>query len=69
MSQQAVSHHLGVLEKAGLVTQTRDGTRHLFAVRTNGLRVVEDYLGGFWPEHRRRLKKAVEAEFGLRRAR
>jgi DNA-binding transcriptional ArsR family regulator len=60
MSQQAVSHHLGVLEKAGLVTQTRDGARHLFAVRTEGLRVVEDYLGEFWPEHLRRLKEAAE---------
>jgi DNA-binding transcriptional ArsR family regulator len=64
MSQQAVSHHLRVLRGAGLVTEQREGTRHLFRVRTDGLRVVEEFLDGFWPTHLAALKRAAEVESG-----
>jgi DNA-binding transcriptional ArsR family regulator len=62
MSQQAVSHHLRVLYGAGLVTERRERTRHLFVVRTDGLRAVRDFLDGFWPSHLAALKEAAEAE-------
>lgn len=62
MSQQAVSHHLQVLRGAGLVTEQRQRTRHLFMVRTDGLRAVQEYLDGFWPGHLADLKHAAEAE-------
>lgn len=61
LSQQTTSHHLGVLRNAGLVTSTRDGTRHLFAVRTDGLAAVRDYLDGFWPAKLQALKAAIES--------
>lgn len=60
LSQQVVSHHLRVLRNAELVEETRDGTRHLFAVRTDGLAAVREYLDGFWPAQLVRLKAAVE---------
>jgi DNA-binding transcriptional ArsR family regulator len=60
VTQQAVSHHLGVLKKAGLVDETRDGTRHLFAIRTDGFAAVQTYLDSFWPTKLVALKKAVE---------
>jgi DNA-binding transcriptional ArsR family regulator len=60
MSQQAVSHHLRVLRGAGLVSESRDGTRHLFVVRTDGLEVVRDFLDGFWPTRLQALKRAAE---------
>ncbi len=60
MSQQIVSHHLRTLRDAGLVTEERRGTRHLFMVRTAGLEVVEDYLADFWPHHLAALKTAAE---------
>ena|ERR1051326_7991971 len=62
MSQQAVSHHLHVLRGAGLVSERHERTRHLFVVRTDGLRLVRDFLDGFWPTHLARLKAAAEAE-------
>jgi len=62
LSQQVVSHHLRVLRDAELVEETRDGTRHLFAVRTDGLAAVREYLDGFWPAQLARLKAAVEGE-------
>src|SRR3984893_19195003 len=62
LSQQAVSFHLRVLRGAGLVTEQHERTRHLFVVRTDGLRAVRDFLDGFWPTHLAALKQAVEAE-------
>ncbi|HWD60881.1 MAG TPA: metalloregulator ArsR/SmtB family transcription factor [Humibacter sp.] len=62
LSQQVVSHHLRVLRDAELVEESRDGTRHLFAVRTDGLAAVREYLDGFWPAQLARLKAAVEGE-------
>jgi DNA-binding transcriptional ArsR family regulator len=60
MSQQATSHHLRVLRGAGLVTESRDGTRHLFVVRTDGFDVVRQFLEGFWPDRLAALKAAAE---------
>jgi DNA-binding transcriptional ArsR family regulator len=60
MSQQAVSHHLRVLRGAGLATETRDGTRHLFMVRADGFDVVRQFVDGFWPERLAALKAAAE---------
>lgn len=61
LSQQTTSHHLGVLRDAGLARSTRDGTRHLFVVNTDGLAAVRDYLDGFWPGRLAALKAAVES--------
>ena len=62
ISQQIVSHHLRVLRTAGLVTERRERTRHLFVVRTDGLAAVRDFLDGFWPAHLEGLKRFAEAE-------
>jgi DNA-binding transcriptional ArsR family regulator len=61
MTQQAVSHHLRVLRGAGLVTERREGTRHLFLVRVEGFGVVREFLDRFWPERLAALKQAAEA--------
>lgn len=60
LSQQTASHHLGVLRRAGLVVGTREGTRHLFAVDTDGLVAVRAYLDDFWPSRLAALKSIVE---------
>jgi DNA-binding transcriptional ArsR family regulator len=62
LSQQAVSFHLRVLRDAGLVSEQRARTRHLFMLRTDGLQVVRDLLDGFWPAHLEALKRSAEAE-------
>jgi DNA-binding transcriptional ArsR family regulator len=61
LSQQAASHHLRILQAAGLTRGERRGTRHLFVVNTNGLADVRSYLDGFWPSRLAALKAAVEA--------
>ena len=62
LSQQTTSHHLGVLTRAGLVSGRREGTRHLFAVRTEGIDAVRTFLDDFWPTRLAALKAAVEAQ-------
>jgi DNA-binding transcriptional ArsR family regulator len=64
LSQQTTSHHLGVLRAAGLARGTKTGTRHLFAVDTDGLAAVRAYLDEFWPDKLAALKAAVEARKG-----
>ena len=64
LSQQTVSHHLKVLREAGLVTGSRSGTRHLFAVRVEGLAVGKGFFDDFWPERLDALKRAVESSSG-----
>ena len=68
LSQQTTSHHLGVLREAGLATGRREGTRHLFAVSTDGLAAVRSYLDDFWPAKLSALKAAIEAHDGDGRA-
>ena len=61
LSQQIVSHHLKVLRSAGLVIDSRSGTRHLFVVRVQGLAVGKGFFDDFWPERLSALKRAVES--------
>lgn len=61
LSQQTTSHHLGVLRNAGLAVGTREGTKHLFAVDTDGLAAVRSYLDEFWPGKLADLKTVIES--------
>ena len=64
VSRPAVSQHLRVLEGAGLVTCTKDGTRHLYAVQPDGLAVLRLWLEGFWDDALHRFKRAAEGSGG-----
>jgi DNA-binding transcriptional ArsR family regulator len=59
ITPQAVSRHLKVLHEAGLVDERREGTRHLFVVNPDGFSAVQEFLAGFWAEHRARLGTAL----------
>ena len=50
----------GVLRRASLATSTRDATRHLYVLNTDGLAAVRSYLDDFWPTKLAALKAAVE---------
>ena len=60
ITQQAVSHHLHVLERAGLVQERREGTRHLYLLRPEALNPVRIVLADLWPVALDRLKQVVE---------
>lgn len=61
LSQQATSHHLRALTRAGLAASRQDGTRHLYVVNTDGFAAVRSYLDDFWPSKLAALKSAVDA--------
>ena len=48
VSHPAVSQHLRVLKGAGLVTERREGTRHLYRIDPAGLAALRTYLETFW---------------------
>lgn len=50
VSRPAVSQHLKVLEGAGLVTVSREGTRRLYRIEPRGLEPLRRYLDSFWDD-------------------
>jgi DNA-binding transcriptional ArsR family regulator len=63
LTRQAVTKHLRVLEKAGLVRCSRSGRKSLFALDPEPVRELEEYLGLVsrqWDEALGRLKAFVE---------
>lgn len=48
VTRSAVSQHLRVLGDAGLVAQTRVGTRRLYRVEPDGLAALRAYFDGLW---------------------
>jgi DNA-binding transcriptional ArsR family regulator len=61
-TQQAVSHHLQVLAKSGLLSERRDGVRRLYAIDPRGLDPVREMLTELWPSALERLKFVVEQD-------
>jgi DNA-binding transcriptional ArsR family regulator len=60
LTQQAVSQHLTVLKRAGLLTERREGTRRLYSLRSESLQPLRTLLDEFWPDALTRLKQSVE---------
>jgi DNA-binding transcriptional ArsR family regulator len=50
VSRPAVSQHLGVLKKAGLVGDRADGTRRIYHIDPAGLAAIRIWLDQFWDE-------------------
>lgn len=61
ITQQAISQHLRVLKHAGLVSERREGTKRLYALRPESLEPVRAVLEEFWPAALDQLKYIVEA--------
>ena len=64
VSRPAVSQHLRVLKRAGLVSERRVGTRNFYSVDGDGLAELRDYFEGFWDEALAAFKEAAEGEEG-----
>jgi DNA-binding transcriptional ArsR family regulator len=48
VSRPAVSQHLKVLKRSGLVTDRAAGTRHIYRVDPDGVAALRDYLDQMW---------------------
>jgi DNA-binding transcriptional ArsR family regulator len=64
VSQPAISRHLKVLERAGLISRTRRATARLSHLRAEPLRQATAWLAGykdFWEESYERLDELLAA--------
>ena len=48
VTRPAVSQHLGVLKRAGLVSEQRRGTFRFYRLEPGGLGALRAYLDNFW---------------------
>jgi DNA-binding transcriptional ArsR family regulator len=48
ISRPAVSRHLKLLTRAGLVADTAHGTRHLYRLEDDGIQAVRSYVEEVW---------------------
>ena len=62
VSRPAVSQHLRVLEEAGLVSHSRQGTRHVYELDQGGVTELRSWIDGFWEEALARFKAAAETK-------
>jgi DNA-binding transcriptional ArsR family regulator len=62
VSRPAVSQHLKVLKDAQLVVDRRVGTRRIYQLDPDGLRVLRGYLDHFWDQALAAYKTAVEQQ-------
>ncbi len=67
MTRPAVSQHLGVLRKAGLITERRAGTSRMYSLRPEGFAQLKILLEDFWDPRLMKLKAAAEKEENKRR--
>jgi DNA-binding transcriptional ArsR family regulator len=62
VTQPAISQHLKVLKRVGLVSERREGTKRMLSVRAEGLAELHDFLAEVLPTSLARLKEAAEKE-------
>jgi DNA-binding transcriptional ArsR family regulator len=65
MSRPAISQHLGVLRRAGLVTVRRQGREQIYSLRPAPLQAVYDWVEhyrAFWPARLDALGKFLDQE-------
>jgi DNA-binding transcriptional ArsR family regulator len=62
VSRPAVSQHLKVLKRAGLVADTPEGTRRVYRVDPDGVGTLRAYLDQFWNRSLAAYKDAVARE-------
>ena len=64
-SQPAVSKHLGVLRKVGIVSVTKSGQRRLYRLHPERLKPVHDWVTAyerFWSHQLSAIKQRAEAK-------
>lgn len=62
VSRPAVSQHLRVLRKAGLVSARQEGTRRLYAINPAGPAQLREYADHLWDVALKRFKEVAERE-------
>ena len=61
VTRSAISQHLGVLRRTGLVHERRDGTRRLYAANHAEFVRLHEFLDSFWTDSLERLRDLAES--------
>lgn len=61
VSRPAISRHLRLLKKAGIVEPRAEGRKNVYFVRTAALREMGQWLDALWASRLSRLQSIVEA--------
>ena len=64
VTRPAVSQHLGVLKRAGLVSEQRQGTFRVYRLEPGGLDALRSYLDNFWSAALAQFAQAASAKQG-----
>ncbi len=62
VTRSAISQHLGVLRRSGLVCERREGTRRLYGVNRAEVARLRDFLDSFWTNSLERLRDLAESD-------
>jgi DNA-binding transcriptional ArsR family regulator len=62
VSRPAISQHLRVLKRASLVIDRPEGTLRLYALNTEGFRMLREYFDRFWTDALTAFKEQAEAQ-------
>jgi DNA-binding transcriptional ArsR family regulator len=62
VTRSAISQHVGVLVRSGLLFERRDGTRRLYRANHREVARVRDYLESFWSDSLERLRGLAESD-------
>lgn len=60
ISRPAVSRHLRLLKRAGLVVEEPRGTRRIYRLQADGVEAVQRYLERVWGEAAARFRLVVD---------
>ena len=62
VSRPAVSQHLRVLERAGIVRYRASGTSKVYSLEHRGLRALRDWVDSFWGEVLTGFREVADAD-------
>lgn len=61
VTRSAISQHLGVLRRTGLVRERREGTRRLYRVDHGEIARLRAFIDSFWSDSLERLRDLAES--------
>jgi len=61
ITRSAISQHLGVLRRSGLVSERREGTRRMYSVNRREVARLREFLDSFWTDSLEKLRDLAES--------
>lgn len=62
VTRSAISQHLGVLRRSGLVHERHAGTRRLYSVNRGEVAKLKDFIDSFWTNSLEKLRDLAESD-------